>query len=392
MELLDFINEHNDWQEILSNPPYNLQIKIDYPYYLLKYDMIESDLSNPIVQQARGSIFTYDENELKWKCVCYPFDKFFNYGESNASKIDWENSPAIYDKIDGSLIKIWYYNNFWHISTNGTINAENADVEGFDGTLNYLTLVKSAINKHKKVLKSESNTHTKSKKCENNHRMFYKFVNALDSNYTYMFELVSPSTRLVVKYNNTELYALSKRNMVTLKEEPFTKSDYKIFKKYGVMLPKTFNFTTIEETIENAKKLTIDNEGFVVCDKDFHRIKIKGDEYLKAFKIRGNLKLTKKKVIQAIVGGYVDDLIGFFGDDEKVIDTIDEYKLLKAEFESAWNHISQLNLETRKEKAEEIKKLGIYSSFCFAKLKTPGLSVDDFFKNMQIDKLVALFD
>ena len=153
-----------------------------------------------------------------------------------------------------------------------------------------------------------------------------------------------------------------------------------------------FNFSTIEETIENAKNLTIDNEGFVVCDKDYHRIKIKGAEYLKAFKIRGNFKLTKKKIIQAIVGGYFDDLMGFFGDDEKVTDTVEEYKLLKAEFESAWNHISQLNLETRKEKAEEIKKLGIYSSYCFAKLKTPGLSVDDFFKDMQIDKLVALFD
>ena len=31
-------------------------------------------------------------------------------------------------KIDGSLIKLWYDNNDWHISTNGTINAYEAEV------------------------------------------------------------------------------------------------------------------------------------------------------------------------------------------------------------------------------------------------------------------------
>ena len=381
MQLLDFINEHSDWQKILSSPPYNLQIKIDYPYYLLKYDMIESDLSLPIVQQARGSIFTYDNENQEWKCVCYPFNKFFNYGESKAANIDWENSPIIYDKLDGSLIKFWNYNNLWHISTNGTINAENASIQNFDSEMNFLALTKCAINPPKKFFK-----HT------NNQKTFYKFINSLDSNYTYMFELVSPTNRLVVKYDKTTLYALSKRNMKTFKEEQFSKNDYKVFKKFGVMLPKTFNFFNLEDTINAAKKLTVSNEGYVVCDKNYNRIKIKGDEYLKAFKIRGNSQITKKKVLQAIVGGYSDDLIGFLGDDEKVMQTIEEYKSLKVEFENAWKSISEQTFNTRKDCAIEIQKLGIYSSYCFAKLKTPDLSVDDFFKNMHIDKFVSLFD
>ena len=73
-EIEAFMHEHSDWDTKLTQEPYCLQISYDGDYVLLKYNQIASDLSNPIVQQARGIIF----NRHTLKPVCVPFFKFFN--------------------------------------------------------------------------------------------------------------------------------------------------------------------------------------------------------------------------------------------------------------------------------------------------------------------------
>ena len=99
MELLNFINQHEDWKELLQEAPYFLEVKEDEGYVLLKYNQIKSDFSQPIVQQARGIIVKYLHDCGFWKIVCWPFDKFFNYGESYAASIDW-SSARVQEKID----------------------------------------------------------------------------------------------------------------------------------------------------------------------------------------------------------------------------------------------------------------------------------------------------
>lgn len=102
-----------------TNEPYNLKISFDGEYVLMKYDMKTADFSSPIVREARGIIFKVGEWEYP---VCHPFDKFFNYGETFSENVDW-NSAVVSEKIDGSLMKLWFDENGWHLSTNGSINA-----------------------------------------------------------------------------------------------------------------------------------------------------------------------------------------------------------------------------------------------------------------------------
>ena len=83
-KLLRFINANKRWQEILSASPYNLIIKQDGEYILIKYNQIFSDLSNEIVQEARGIIIKKVNN--KYIPVCAPFTKFFCFGDPNALK------------------------------------------------------------------------------------------------------------------------------------------------------------------------------------------------------------------------------------------------------------------------------------------------------------------
>ena len=118
MELLNFLNTHSDWEQLLAAAPYSLDIKRDGDYVLFSYNQFLSDMSLELVKEARGVIFR-KEND-RWICVCYPFRKFFNWQESNADAIDWSKGVDVLEKIDGSLMKLWYDRGEWHLSTNGT--------------------------------------------------------------------------------------------------------------------------------------------------------------------------------------------------------------------------------------------------------------------------------
>ena len=60
-ELENFINSNKDyWKELLKREPYNLELITQFPnnpnWYILMYNLYESDTSNKIVQQCRGTV------------------------------------------------------------------------------------------------------------------------------------------------------------------------------------------------------------------------------------------------------------------------------------------------------------------------------------------------
>jgi len=120
-----FISEYEDWRGILKEE-YGISIKEDFPYAIFNYG-VESDFSNPIVQEARGIIINTETLEV----VCWSFRKFGNYNESYADKIDW-NTARVQDKVDGSIIKMWWnpITDEWRFSTNSTLNAKEAIANG----------------------------------------------------------------------------------------------------------------------------------------------------------------------------------------------------------------------------------------------------------------------
>lgn len=203
MEVLDFMNLHDNWEEILTQPPYNIKVSRDNGYILLKYNQLSSDFTIPIVRECRGSIFWQHENR-NYMCVCRAFDKFGNYGESYVPDIDWEH-VTVEEKVDVSLIKVWYHNSAWHVSTNGTINAYRCDVNDLDVTFG--SLFDEALC------------------CDD----IDEFFATLDMYSTYMFELVSPKSRVTISYPETKLYYLGQRRMLYCMEE---------FKEYDPIVGK----------------------------------------------------------------------------------------------------------------------------------------------------------
>ena len=289
MELLDFMNSHSNWEKYLNADPYFISTHQDGDYYILKYEQFWSNFNFKMVREARGSIFRFDEESQKWICVCYPFDKFFNYGEqySDVREIDWEH-VYVQQKVDGSLIKFWYDRDEWHISTNGTIDAFKA----YCGDFSYGELVSRAI------------------------ATMPNFWYKLDTNYCYMFELTSPYNRIVVPYDGISLWYLGRRNISNQNE------DRKHLNIKGLKYPAMYPYHSLAECVSAAHNMGVDEEGYVVCDKEFHRIKVKGDEYLRLHKLRGNGALTVLRVIEMWQNGSLDDFVAYFPEFQDFVNNV----------------------------------------------------------------------
>lgn len=266
-----FINEHpNDWFELLHKD-YGIRIKKEDSLAIFSYN-IECDFKNPIVQEARGIIIDYEKLEV----VCWPFRKFGNYTESYADPIDWNNAVVL-EKVDGSIIKLWFNEKTekWQFSTNGMINADYATTDAFSN-ISYGSIIRSAVNF--------------------NDIPFDK----LDKSSTYIFELVSPQTRVVVKYDETALYHLGTRSNITGIERN---------EDIGIKKPKSYPINSLEDCVKAAIELNKDcenddeiaNEGFVVVDKNWNRVKVKSPDYIMMHHLKHNDGISKKDAVTTIL-------------------------------------------------------------------------------------------
>lgn len=284
LALVKFIKQNENWNELLSNPPYCLKIKQYDHFFLFYYNQLESDFSIDEVKEARGIIL----DSTDWSVVRFAFRKFFNFGEPNNDvKIDWD-SAVVSEKIDGSLVSAWWdrYERKWQWSTSKTIRAFEAETPNSVNCpyQNYQELIDKAL-----------------ENCLFDEQSFCR-------SYTYNFELVSPYTQVVIPYEKPKLYFLCAVNNETLEEIPCW--DYpSTWDK-----PCRFAFKGYRACKEMADQLPWDEEGYVVRDKFGHRVKIKSPEYVKAHYIRNNNVITKKKLIQVILDNEVDEFLTYCPD------------------------------------------------------------------------------
>lgn len=360
MFLEKFLNEHDNWREILRGAPYFIDTKQDGDYFILKYNLGESDFNSPLVREARGSIFRRNEDGI-WFCVCRAFDKFGNYGESYADTpyMEWENGVDVQEKIDGSLIKVWFDRGTWHISTSGIINAFKASC----GETSFGALFAALVN------------------------WGPDFYNFLDTNCCYFFELVCPTyNRLVVRYKENAVYFLGCRNMQTMEE---VQAGY----IPNVRYPRHFTYHSLKECVEAAQRMGEDEEGYVCVSKNmvngsYLRIKVKGDEYLRLFHLRGNV-ITISRVVKMWQDDKLDDFLAAFPEYKEFVDKVlDVIRKFAVTAEDAFRESLYYN--------NNRKQFAIYASmyektitsYLFAALDGRATSAIDYLKNMLTGSLI----
>lgn len=372
-----FIEQHSDWEKLLSEKPYCLTMSREQfngmNLLMLKYSQVDSDFNEVIVRECRGLILNEDTNEI----VSFPFMKFGNFGESYCPEIDWTTARCG-EKIDGSLIKIVNVGDNLLISTNGTILASKASVAEQIGC-KYSTFG-DIVAEQLDVVFEKSDWQ---KKLQEEGRYIF-----FEEGYTYMFELCSPWTRVVVPHKENKLYFLGKRNNETFEETYFTDDPImsKIFDT-----PKVFPLKSIDECLAATKEMPWDEEGYVVCDAKFNRVKVKSAAYLAVHRLKGNGVLSYARAIEIVRTNEIDEVIAYFPEfKDALMECKDRFWKLVSNTENAWNEYLKIDasLPTRKDKALWITKNFKMPGVAFGLLDKKIESVKSFFMEVPTSKLL----
>ena len=348
--LLEFIKENRNWREVLSKEPYNLKFDEKDNLVLFKYNQLGSDFSLKLVRESRGCII--DINTFEY--VCRPFVKFFNVQEEFASKIDWE-SARVQTKLDGSIIKVWYYNNKWNVSTNGTINSSEARISNDLYTFYELFILSGGNNLPYEIM---------------------------GKNRTYIFELTSPFQKIVTPYKEHKLFHIGTIDNRT--GEEFNED-------IGIEKPKEFRCSDKNELIQATELMPFTEEGYVVVDKHWNRVKIKSPAYVKAHRlITGTI--TKKKIIELILMNEQSEFLVYYP--EYIKEFLELESLLNKLINKVTNKVlylldyKELN---RKEFSSRCLKTTIpIIGFKFYEGKY--INIQQYIKRLEINKLLALLE
>lgn len=196
---------------------------------------------------ARGLVLDHKRKAI----AAMPFPKFFNYGEITMELPNTEFSVT--DKMDGSLgIAYWFggENGYWRVNTRGSFESDQARwATAWLETQKYIT---------DKLVKGS----------------------------TYLFEIIYPSNKIVVAYDFSGLVLLGAYHEDGYEYERYELEELR--DSTGVKLVEVRNFSTVEDMLEKAKQLSVNEEGWVLTYPCGYRIKIKGDEYCRVHRLISN--------------------------------------------------------------------------------------------------------
>ncbi|MBP0019988.1 MAG: T4 RnlA family RNA ligase [Cyanobacteria bacterium SBLK] len=348
MELIDYLRDRG-----LKNLCSQYHIKANrhhqYPNLVcLKYSQIDSPMEEIIVQQARGIILDEDEN---WKIVSYSYDKFFNYGEPNALEIDWQNA-TVYDKLDGSLMVLYFYDGEWRVQSSGTPDA-TGQVNGFPVNFGEL---------------------------------FWKVWQELsyslpqETEYCFSFELMTPYNRIVVKQDTNRLTLHGVRNVSTLKEE-----EPKIWtERYNWELVTTYPLGSWTDILDAAKCLDpMDFEGYVICDRSFRRVKVKSPEYVALSHFRQGF--STRKMLEIILKHEGDEFLSYYPEWSEMYHSIQQkYDDFAKKVEAEYDRYK--DIPNQKDFALSIKHLP-YSGVLFALRSGKSASIRESLQKTSLPKV-----
>lgn len=250
--------------------------------------------------------------------VANPFPKFFNMEEHTPAEIP--NEPfEVYEKVDGSLGICFYYAGEWHMATRGSFVSEQA-IRG-----------RELLNK-------------------------YNIRFGMIPGYTYLFEIIYKSNRIVVDYGDYEgLIVLGVYDNATGKEssiDEMKNEGFDVVKKYDGIS----DYSLLKGMVAD------DSEGFVIRFKSGMRMKIKGNEYIKLHKIRTNISTTTVWEIMSN-GGTMEDILKDVPDElydeitEVIRDLSIRFSNLRMEYiETFTGIVFKVGKDNRREFAEEARR------------------------------------
>ena len=197
------------------------------------------NLWDEVTLMCRGLV-TDNEGNM----VAIPFQKFFNIEENRFTPTE---NFEVYEKMDGSLGIVFWYQGQWIVATRGSFTSDQA------------IKATEILNKYNKDI------------------MFRHL--------TFCFEIIYPENRIVLDYGDDEKLVL-----LGTFDKDGKEVDIDMWSQYGFDVVKKYD--GIKDFKELKSMIKDDQEGFVVRFTNGDRIKVKGVEYLRLHKIMTNMSTT----------------------------------------------------------------------------------------------------
>ena len=197
------------------------------------------NLWDEVTLMCRGLV-TDDKGDI----VATPFKKFFNIEEGKYTPTE---TFEVYEKMDGSLGIVFWYQGQWVVATRGSFTSDQAI-------------------KARELLKKYN-------------------TDIMFRHMTFCFEIIYPENRIVLDYKGEEKLVLLGAFDNWGKDYDMSDWDewgFDVVKKYDGIK----DYQQLKEMVKN------DQEGFVVKFSNGDRVKVKGVEYLRLHKIMTNVSTT----------------------------------------------------------------------------------------------------
>lgn len=324
---------------------------------LLKYG-IDAAFMNPMVRECRGIIL----DEAKgWEVVSRAFDKFGNHGEGYVPEIDW-STARVQEKLDGSLCVLYHYDGAWHVATSGSpdasgdvqragVHQENAFEKGYSFASYFWDTFKSMGGRLPEP-----------------------------SDLCFAFELMGPLNRIVVVHERAWLRLLAVRNRAT--GEQFWPEQWADV--IGIPAVQSFPLTSLDEIVASFEHISpVSQEGYVVVDGNFNRVKIKHPGYVALHHAKDGM--GPKAFVQIARTGEVSEVISAFPEFQPLIaEARGRYESLVAAVKSDYARLKDIP----EQKAFALEALKTPCSAALFQMRK-GVAVEDFFRDVAVEKLMA---
>jgi len=274
MRVQDFLRQGNTLADLQQRYAIKATRSLRYPQLvLLKYSQIDSPMAEPIVQECRGLILDESDN---WCVVSRSYNKFFNSDEGHAAKVDWATAQ-VQEKLDGSLCVLYNYRGEWLVQTSGHPDAAG---KVNDQNFTFADLFWQTFREHGYTPHGEPNV------CV-------------------AFELTSKWNRVVVQHAVASLTMIGVRCRRTGKESSVASLAHVYNPVRSFPLQSLSDISSTFQTMEPLKQ-----EGYVVVDANFNRIKVKHPGYVAIHHLRDGH--STRRLVEIVQAGEVGEFLAYF--------------------------------------------------------------------------------
>jgi hypothetical protein len=264
----DLITQQNfktfkELNDFFTSDNYNFEVKENENLYMLCFTNL-SNLDSELCRQANGIIF---EKCIPWNnLVHYSFAKCYDgvyddtiSTDSDFAKGDLYNINVLLDDpmsckttlfFEGTLIKLFYFKEKWHVGTSKCLDASSST---WSSKKSFLELFEEAVLVTYMI-------------------DYQKFLESLDSKFGYSFILQHPENKMSIPVNTSMVFNMNRVNLETFEDE--------------ILELENFRVNISLEIILNGKAKF--NENYMIYYKG-NRIKILSPEFTKRKELYGNM-------------------------------------------------------------------------------------------------------